>query len=59
MFDFLSPLLTLETAAIVVVSTGISMILLSDGTKKDTAILAAGFSFAGIMLSVFASRGLA
>ncbi|KAB2655157.1 hypothetical protein F9K94_21640 [Brucella tritici] len=58
MFDYLLPLLSVKTAAIVVVSTGIAMILLSDGTKKDTAILAAGFSFAGIMLSVFASRGL-
>jgi len=57
MFDFLSPLLTLEMAAIVVISMGIGLIL-SDGTTKHTAILAAGFSFAGIMLSVFASRGL-
>jgi len=59
MFDYLLPLLSVKTAAIVVVSTGIAMILLSDGTKKDTAILAACFSFAGIMLSVFGSRGVA
>lgn len=57
MFDYLPPLLTAKTAAIVVVSMGIGLIL-SDGTRKHTAILAAGFSFAGIMLSVFASRGL-
>lgn len=58
MFDYLLPLLTMKTSAIVVISMGIGLIL-SDGTKKHTAILAAGFSFAGVMLTVFASRGLA
>lgn len=57
MYNYLLPLLTMKTAAIVVISMGIGLIL-SDGTTKHTAILAAGFSFAGIMLSVFASRGL-